>query len=374
MVENNEDMPITISSTSNAGKPQQVINIDQSKVIGTPEKDKVKIILTSDTYNKMAKHAKEDLSHELGGFLIGNYQENKEDVYVNIIGAIRAQATDSQSASLKFTHETWDLANKEKDDKYPDGRIIGWYHTHPTFGIFLSGYDQFIQKNFFDLPFQIAYVVDPVNKRDGFFHWDNGNITKSQGFYFSDTTPEQLWDMKFSSKETKVKIEEEDVYTKEELEQQRKIVLKERNENRKKYLYQIIIKYSSFLLLALFLVSGGLVLSKNYPLFPIKESSQRAIVLNKKDISKNHITMYLKFIDQINSNVPVIRVYLKDKRVKDWSFTKATEQGVWQWKKNDGGQYWYDQEAEIILNENVIYRFILRKDTNERITINIGGK
>ena len=55
------------------------------------------------------------------------------------------------------------------DTKFTDRDIVGWYHSHPNFGIFLSDRDCFIQDHFFNGPGQIAYVVDPVNGVEGRF-------------------------------------------------------------------------------------------------------------------------------------------------------------------------------------------------------------
>jgi hypothetical protein len=60
------------------------------------------------------------------------------------------------------------------DSRYPDDRIVGWYHTHPGFGIFLSEMDLFIQNNFFNEPWQIAYVDDPKGGDRGAFVWEKG--------------------------------------------------------------------------------------------------------------------------------------------------------------------------------------------------------
>ena len=51
------------------------------------------------------------------------------------------------------------------DAEHSEERIVGWYHTHPGFGIFLSGMDLFIQDHFFNLPWQVAFVYDPLRRR-----------------------------------------------------------------------------------------------------------------------------------------------------------------------------------------------------------------
>lgn len=41
----------------------------------------------------------------------------------------------------------------------PGKRIVGWYHSHPRFGIFLSAHDIAIQTVYFGQPWQVAYVT-----------------------------------------------------------------------------------------------------------------------------------------------------------------------------------------------------------------------
>ena len=62
---------------------------------------------------------------------------------------------------------------------------MGWYHTHPDFGIFLSSHDLFIHRNFFDQPLQVAYVVDPIRQTRGFFRWKDDGLDEVGGFYLT---------------------------------------------------------------------------------------------------------------------------------------------------------------------------------------------
>ena len=87
---------------------------------------------------------------------------------------IRGEAASSKFAEVTFTHETWAHINEQMDTRYADLSVIGWYHSHPDFGIFLSERDRFIQEHFFAGPGQFAYVVDPVRKTEGVFVWKKG--------------------------------------------------------------------------------------------------------------------------------------------------------------------------------------------------------
>lgn len=151
--------------------------------LGEIENDDIKVYVYQKAYNSLEKYAREDTEHERGTILIGEYHEEMGKIHVIISDFIRAKYTDASASTLTFTHNTWDYIHKQHDAKFSDKKIVGWQHTHPGYGIFLSNYDLFIHENFFNLPFQIAYVIDPVQQIRGFFQWKNGKIEKLNGFY-----------------------------------------------------------------------------------------------------------------------------------------------------------------------------------------------
>jgi len=115
-------------------------------------------------------HAAEEKQHEIGGILVGTVTDGDRPV-VLVEAAIRGHAMAHTRGSVTFTHETWNEINAVKDNQYPDLKIVGWYHSHPGFGLFLSGHDLFIHRNFFSAPWQVAVVSDPVAKSWGCFTW-----------------------------------------------------------------------------------------------------------------------------------------------------------------------------------------------------------
>lgn len=180
-----EDFEIDIISdnTSNSTPIQLPLNFLN---IGEIENDDVKVYIHQDVYKEMEKYASSDTAHELGTIMIGEYSEDMGKMHVVISDFIYAKYTDASASTLTFTHETWDYVHKEHDEKYPNKKIVGWQHTHPGYGIFLSNYDMFIQENFFNLQFQVAYVIDPVQHLRSFFQWKNGKVEKLKGFYIYD--------------------------------------------------------------------------------------------------------------------------------------------------------------------------------------------
>lgn len=115
------------------------------------------------------QHVFLNADREVGGVLVGRITRN--GAMPTITGAIPAIAADEQRAALTFTQDSWEHVHRVLDEEYPNERIVGWYHSHPAFGIFLSGHDLFIHRNFFSGESQIALVVDPIAREEGVFAW-----------------------------------------------------------------------------------------------------------------------------------------------------------------------------------------------------------
>lgn len=181
----NDDFEIEIQQDTQeqSNQVQLPMNI---LLFGEVENDDVKVYIKQDVYKALEKYALADIEHERGTIILGDYYEELGKKHVIVSNYIEAKYTDASASTLTFTHETWDYVHKEHDEKFSDKKIVGWQHTHPSYGIFLSNYDLFIHENFFNLPFQIAYVIDPVQNIRGFFQWKNGKIEKLKGYYIYD--------------------------------------------------------------------------------------------------------------------------------------------------------------------------------------------
>lgn len=158
------------------------------KKFGVVEKDDHQIFINSAILKRIVEYSRTNLHRELGGVMIGQYCTWKGRAWVIIEDYIEATKGESRSASFKFTSESWSEIGKIREERYPkvEGQperpLVGWHHTHPSFGIFLSGMDLFIHQQFFDLSWHVALVVDPVADKLGFFQWKNKEIHKV-GFF-----------------------------------------------------------------------------------------------------------------------------------------------------------------------------------------------
>ncbi len=136
------------------------------------------VVVQRSVIDAVHAHGESDTAVEICGVLVGNVHHDRISPYLLIEAHIPGDKAASKQTQVTFTAETWDSIQKAMELKHPDKKIVGWYHTHPGFGVFLSGMDLFIQDNFFNLPWQVAWVYDPVAKTDGMFIWREGRSEK----------------------------------------------------------------------------------------------------------------------------------------------------------------------------------------------------
>jgi proteasome lid subunit RPN8/RPN11 len=132
------------------------------------------VVVDSEVVRKIRQHARSCNTIEVCGILIGQDRDHR----VEVAACIEGENAEGAGAHVTFTQSTWEHIYEVKDKKFPNERIVGWYHSHPGFGIFLSEHDTFIHKNFFSSPGQVAWVFDPHSDEEGCFGWVNGRIER----------------------------------------------------------------------------------------------------------------------------------------------------------------------------------------------------
>src|SRR5215472_16253045 len=142
----------------------------------------LEVTIDSEVVRTIRQHARSCSKTEVCGVLIGQDRDRR----VQIAACIEGENAEGAGAHVTFTQDTWEHIYAVKDKSYPDERIVGWYHSHPGFGVFLSDHDTFIHKNFFASPGQVAWVYDPHSDEEGCFGWVDGEIERLSRIMFCD--------------------------------------------------------------------------------------------------------------------------------------------------------------------------------------------
>ena len=131
----------------------------------------VKVFLSQSAFCRISLHSASEMDEEVGGALLGLWciDRDSREQFVVIQHMLPARHTRQGSVYLTFTQDTLVGFHDELDKNFSGKKIVGWYHTHPRMGIFLSHYDTWLHKNFFPEPWQVALVVEPHKTLGGFF-------------------------------------------------------------------------------------------------------------------------------------------------------------------------------------------------------------
>ena len=113
-------------------------------------------------YAEVVAHAKESLDTEICGVLVGTECVDDDGVFVHAQAAVRGAKAQEGATHVTFTQDTWNTIHETIERDYPKLQIVGWYHSHPGFGVEFSDMDIFIQNNFFPGQLQVALVTDPL--------------------------------------------------------------------------------------------------------------------------------------------------------------------------------------------------------------------
>jgi proteasome lid subunit RPN8/RPN11 len=131
----------------------------------------VSVFVSQRAYVRCCAHAGSDLNNEVGGWLVGKWRMDKRTgkEFIVVENILPAPHTRQGSAFLTFTQESQVAMHQALEERYPNKELVGWYHTHPRMGVFLSEYDTWLHRNFFPELFQVALVIEPYSACGGFF-------------------------------------------------------------------------------------------------------------------------------------------------------------------------------------------------------------
>ncbi len=138
------------------------------------------VLIPEAVFQRILGHVRSDTSVELGGVLFGRALHVPEcGCHVTVVSHSAAgHGARSGAASLEIGTEAWSSILADANSANVEEPVVGWYHSHPGLGVFLSGVDRRTQQAHFPHPWSVALVVDPVRHQVGAFVGPEGTPAK----------------------------------------------------------------------------------------------------------------------------------------------------------------------------------------------------
>lgn len=142
------------------------------------------VYILRETHQQIWQQLKASPEIECGGVLVGYpfRTPNQRITFVIIAGCIPQKASHSSVVHFTVGPEQAAAARDQLATNYPGLSIVGWYHSHPGHGIFLSEQDMTIVRSIYNSDWHIALVIDPQRKQEGFFVGPHGTKLPPQSW------------------------------------------------------------------------------------------------------------------------------------------------------------------------------------------------
>ncbi len=123
------------------------------------------LFVRKEVLEKMTDHADEGLDEEkeIMGLMVGKLYRDNKGVYAEVFSVITSNLQ-SDMVSVRFDSVSMDDLFDAIDELEDDNMVVGWYHSHPGFGCFMSETDIKTQDGLFGKLGGFAIVIDPVRQ------------------------------------------------------------------------------------------------------------------------------------------------------------------------------------------------------------------
>lgn len=173
------------------------LSIESQKAYDQIEEKGPALFISKLAEERIRNHAlsKKEEKTEVMGFLLGSVYEDDSGMYV-LVRDVATTDLDATSVSVKFDRKGFEKLFESMDDSCFNHVIVGWYHSHPGHGCFLSQTDVETQVKMFSGPHHSALVIDPLNTEIAAFELKGGMVEEKpfaiywdeyQNPYFGET-------------------------------------------------------------------------------------------------------------------------------------------------------------------------------------------
>lgn len=135
------------------------------------------IYITKHTVNQVWQHVKKTSQIETGGILVGypfRCTSNEKIMFVVVCGAIEQDTARRTATQFTVFPEDIQSAREKMAVNFPGMLVVGWYHSHPGHGVFLSTQDMVIVRSIYNAAWHLALVIDPIQNKSAFFYGMKG--------------------------------------------------------------------------------------------------------------------------------------------------------------------------------------------------------
>ena len=154
-------------------------NIRQIGEVGGTQK----IYIEDYAYTYLCRISSENLSKGIGAVLLGQANWKEGISYLFVKSAVSLPYMEVSEEHLEFTQEIWNHVYEKNKEYFPDQEIVGWFLSIPGCSMELHQIICQTHLDHFGGSDKILFVMEPLEKEEAFYRYEEGKMSRQTGFY-----------------------------------------------------------------------------------------------------------------------------------------------------------------------------------------------
>ena len=114
--------------------------------------------------------------------LTGEIQWTADMTCIFIKGALAADEMEATAEHIDFSEKIWQKLQEDKEKYFPEQEIVGWFFAQQQMAVEIT--DLFVKVHLRHFGGEkVLMLMDPGEREDAFFRYENGTMTKVSGYY-----------------------------------------------------------------------------------------------------------------------------------------------------------------------------------------------
>lgn len=176
-----------------------------------------KIYIEDYAYTYLCRISSQDSSKGRAAILLGQTNWKDGKTYLFIKSAVALQNVEVSEEHFAFTKEVWKQVYEENKKFFPNQEIVGWFLSLPGCSMELHEGICKTHFNHFGGNEKVLMVMEPIEKEEAFYRYEEGTLARQEGFYvyYEKNEPMQnfLIEQNKYAKEKSEKVEDQAVRT-----------------------------------------------------------------------------------------------------------------------------------------------------------------
>ena len=154
-------------------------NIRQIGEVGGSQK----IYIEDYAYTYLCRISSENMSKGIGAILLGQANWKEGVSYLFVKSAVALPDMEVSEEHLEFTQEIWNHVYEKNKEYFPDQEVVGWFLSIPGCSMELHQVICQTHLDHFGGNDKILFVMEPMEKEEAFYRYEEGRMSRQTGFY-----------------------------------------------------------------------------------------------------------------------------------------------------------------------------------------------